>query len=183
VHLLIPPGKGDSVALLMKNLVQRYVQYINRTYERSCTLWEGRFRSCLMQSDEYVLRYIELNPVRADMVKHPRQYKWSNYCENAEDRKNKILTPHEQYLKIARNDADRRKGYRELFNAHVNQKVDDQMRESTNGNFALGNSRFQEEIEQILGRRVAKGEWVGRRGLHMRNECGLSSIFCYCYVS
>jgi len=164
VHLLITPKKGDSAALLMKNLGQRYVQYINRTYKRSGTLWEGRFRSCLTQSEDYVLacyRYIELNPVRADMVKHPRQYKWSSYCANAEGRKNEILTPHDQYLRIARGDADRRKGYRALFNAHVDQNVDDQIREATNGNFVLGNSRFQEEIEQVLGKRVTKGV-VGR---------------------
>ena len=100
VHLLLTPEEKDSVALLMKNLGQRYVQYINRTYRRSGTLWEGRFRSCLTQSEEYVLacyRYIELNPVRADMVVHPREYRWSSYCANAEGRKNKLLTPHEQY--------------------------------------------------------------------------------------
>ncbi|VAX00309.1 Transposase and inactivated derivatives [hydrothermal vent metagenome] len=63
--------------MLMKNLGQRYMQYINRTYRRSGTLWEGRFRSCLAQSEDYVLacyRYIELNPVRADIVNHPREY-------------------------------------------------------------------------------------------------------------
>ncbi len=68
VHLLVTPERKDSAALMMKNLGQRYVQYINRTYCRSGTLWEGRFRSCLAQSEAYVLacyRYIELNPVRA----------------------------------------------------------------------------------------------------------------------
>ena len=74
VHLLITPDKSDSAALLMKHLGQRYVQYINRAYQRSGTLWEGRFRSCLAQSEDYVLacyRYIELNPVRADIVEDP----------------------------------------------------------------------------------------------------------------
>jgi putative transposase len=67
---------------LMKALGQRYVQYINRTYRRSGTLWEGRYRSCLVQGDEYLLgcqRYIELNPVRAGMVEHPAEYRWSSY--------------------------------------------------------------------------------------------------------
>ena len=161
VHLLLTPEKADSAALLMKNLGQRYVQYINRTYQRSGTLWEGRFRSCLTQSEEYVLacyRYIELNPVRADMVNHPRQYKWSSYNTNAEGKRNELLTSHEQYLRISRNEAERRKGYRALFKAHVDQKVDDQIREATNGNFVLGNSRFQAEIEEMLGRRVIKGK-------------------------
>lgn len=78
VHLLLTPKKADSAALLMKHLGQRYVQYVNRVYRRSGTLWEGRFRSCLTQNEEYVLscyRYIELNPVRAAMVQHPSEKK------------------------------------------------------------------------------------------------------------
>ena len=80
VHLLVTPERADSAALTMKHLGQRYVHYINRAYKRSGTLWEGRFRSCLAQSEDYVLacyRYIELNPVRAGIVRHPREYRWS----------------------------------------------------------------------------------------------------------
>ncbi len=136
VHLLVTPKKVDSAALLMKNLGQRYVQYVNRTYRRSGTPWDGRFRSCVTQSEDYVLacyRYIELNPVRANLVDHPRQYKWSSYCANAEGRRNDLLIPHEQYLKIARNEKERRKGYRALFKAHIDQNFDDKIREATNG--------------------------------------------------
>lgn len=74
VHLLVSPSKPESASLMMKGLGQRFVQYINRTYDRSGTLWEGRFRSCLLQEEDYVLacyRYIEMNPVRAGMVEHP----------------------------------------------------------------------------------------------------------------
>ena len=93
VHLLLTPEKANSVALLMKNLGQRYVQYVNRVYRRSGTLWEGRFRSCLTQTDDYVLacyRYIELNPVRAAMVRHPRDYRWSSYPANADGKQEVI---------------------------------------------------------------------------------------------
>ena len=79
VHLLLTPEQYDSAALLMKHLGQRYVQYINRGYRRSGTLWEGRFRSCLVQERNYVLacyRYIEMNPVRAGMATHPAEYRW-----------------------------------------------------------------------------------------------------------
>ncbi len=161
VHLLLTPKKKDSAALLMKHLGQRYVQYINRTYQRSGTLWDGRFRSCLTQSEEYVLlcyRYIELNPVRANMVAHPREYTWSSYLANAEGRKNDLLTPHEEYLRIDRNDLGRRKAYRGLFKAHVDEGLEDQIREATNGNYVLGNTRFREEIAQVLGRRVMRGK-------------------------
>lgn len=160
VHLLLTPSKGDSAALLMKNLGQRYVQYINRTYRRSGTLWEGRFRSCLTQTEDYVLacyRYIELNPVRANMVSHPREYPWSSYKANAEGKKSDLLTPHEQYLRLDSQDIDRRKTYRALFKAHIDQPIDNEIRSATNGNYALGNARFQEQIEHALGRRVIKG--------------------------
>ncbi len=160
VHLLLTPEKKDSAALLMKNLSQQYVQYVNRAYKRSGTLWEGRFRSCLVQSEAYVLacyRYIELNPVRADMVGHPRQYRWSSYCANAEGRINQLLIPHEQYLKIDRESLVRRKGYRALFKADIDLKSDDAIREATNGNFVLGSGRFQAEMAKTLGRRVTKG--------------------------
>lgn len=82
VHLLISADQTETPGALMKALGQRYVQYVNRTYRRSGTLWEGRFRSCLIQEESYLLscyRYIELNPVRANMVEHPEQYRWPSY--------------------------------------------------------------------------------------------------------
>jgi len=87
-------------------------------------LWGGQFRSCLLD--------------------HSRTYKWSSYCVNAEVRKIIHLTPYEQYLAISRYEVDRRrKEYRAFFKVHVDQKIDDQIREASNGNFLLGNSCFQ----------------------------------------
>ena len=86
VHLLATPRAANACALLMKNLGQRYVQYVNRSRERTGTLWEGRFRSCIAQSERYVMacyRYIELNPVRAGMVARAGDYRWSSYLANA----------------------------------------------------------------------------------------------------
>jgi putative transposase len=160
VHLLLTPEKANSVALLMKNLGQRYVQYVNRVYRRSGTLWEGRFRSCLTQTDDYVLacyRYIELNPVRAAMVRHPRDYRWSSYSANADGKTDRLLTPHEQYLRLGRSDTVRRESYRALIKAHLDAPLVDQIRQATNGNHALGSVRFQAEIEAALGRRAKRG--------------------------
>lgn len=160
VHLLLTPQRTDGAALLMKQLGQRYVQAINRTYRRSGTLWEGRFRSCLARSEDYVLacsRYIELNPVRADMVKHPRQYRWSSYRANAEGRANALLTPHDLYNRLGKSAASRQEAYRGLFKAHMDEDMLDQIRNATNGNYVLGSTRFQEEIGRMLGRRVIKG--------------------------
>src|SRR5687768_17352940 len=97
VHLLLTPSAADACAILMRNLGQRYVQYFNRRYERSGTLWEGRPRSCLVESARYVIachRYIELNPVRAGMEQSAPAYRWSSHNGNAGQVDNKLLSPH-----------------------------------------------------------------------------------------
>ena len=160
VHLLITPAREDSAGLLMKHLGQRYVQYINRTYQRSGTLWEGRFRSCLTQSEEYVLacyRYIELNPVRAGMVMRPQDYRWTSYHANGLGKANALLTPQDEYRRLGKNDEERREAYRALFKPHMEPERIDEIRDATNGNFALGGKRFQQRIESALGRRAIRG--------------------------
>ena len=145
----------------MKHLGQRYVQYVNRTYRRSGTLWEGRFRSCLTQSEDYVLacyRYIELNPVRAGMVRHPRDYRWSSFHTNGDGKQDALVTPHEQYLGLDRNEALRREAYRALFKAQLDPQVISQIRLATNGNVVLGSKRFEEQIAKMLKRRVTRGK-------------------------
>ena len=101
VHLLITPAQRESTANMMKLVAQYHTQYINRTYERSGTLWEGRFKSCLSREESYILtcyRYIELNPVRAGMVTHPDKYPWSSYGRNGGEQFDPMLTPHQHYL-------------------------------------------------------------------------------------
>ncbi|BCT66559.1 transposase [Nitrosospira sp. NRS527] len=161
VHLLLTPEKADSASLLMKHLGQRYVQYVNRTHRRSGTLWEGRFRSCLIQAEDYLLacyRYIELNPVRAGMVRHPRDYRWSSYITNAEGIPNRLIRPHDQYLCLAQSNTQRRIAYRDLFKTDLDADVLSQIRDSTNGNFVLGAERFQKEIESTLNQRATRGK-------------------------
>ena len=161
VHLLVTPAHADSAALLMKHLGQRYVQYVNRAYRRSGTLWEGRFRSCLVQSEVYLLacyRYIELNPVRGGIARHPRDYRWSSYHANALGKADPLLTAHEEYLRLDRDDSSRREAYRELFRLQPDAETLDQIRGATNGNFALGRESFHREIERALGRRARPGK-------------------------
>lgn len=164
VHLLLTPTRRESAGLLMKHLGQRYVQYINRCYDRTGTLWEGRFRSCLAQNDRYVLtcyRYIELNPVRAKMVPHPRDYPWSSYRSNAEGHPDALLTPHPDYLGLGSRESERLDAYRELFSAHLEAERIAEIRQATNGNYALGDEEFRAEIARMLSRRVTPG--VGGR--------------------
>jgi putative transposase len=161
VHLLLTPARVESLGGLMKALGQRYVQYVNRTYRRSGTLWEGRFRSCLMQDEAYVLacyRYIELNPVRAGMVAHPGEYRWSSFRANALGETNALLSPHPIYLAQGLDEESRMAAYRELFRFELEPGLVDEIRQATNGNFVLGNARFVADIEQVLGRRVVRGK-------------------------
>jgi putative transposase len=161
VHLLLTPQEAEGGSLLMKHLGQRYVQHVNRAYRRSGTLWEGRFRSCLAQEEGYVLacqRYLELNPVRAQMVKHPRHYRWSSYRTNAEGKASAFLTPHPQYLALGSTDETRREGYRQLFRSELDPHVVQDIRDATNGNLALGGERFKRQVEMMLGRRVSRGQ-------------------------
>lgn len=161
VHLLLTTAASDGVAALMKALGQRYVQYVNRSYRRSGTLWEGRYRSCLVQEESYLLtcqRYIELNPVRAGMVRHPAEYLWSSYRANAQGEASGLITPHPQYLAQGADATARQLAYRELFRHELEPGVVDAIRQATNGNYALGDGRFGEQIAQALGRRVQPGK-------------------------
>jgi putative transposase len=148
---------------MMKHVNQRYVQYVNRTYERSGTLWEGRFKSCLTQSDSYALacyRYIELNPVRASIVDHPKAYRWSSYLANAQGWANNLVTPHSIYLALGTDDHERRHRYRALVQSGIDGDTVEKIRDATNRNRTLGDRRFEETIATIVG----KGIGYGRRG-------------------
>lgn len=135
------------------------MQYINRTYKRSGTLWEGRFRSCVAQEDNYLLicqRYIELNPVRANMVNKLEEYKWSSYRHYAEGEVSEQLTPHFIYQSLGVTNKLRQKNYCELFKGGLEPRLVNNIREATNGNFVLGDSRFTEEISDALKQRVVR---------------------------
>ena len=160
VHLLVSPVSRHGVGGLMKRLGQRYVQYINRTYKRSGTLWEGRFRSCLVQEESYLLacqRYIEMNPVRANMVGHPAEYCWSSYWVSAQSGQSDVVQHHPLYLALGDSPVDRQINYRELFRMGLEPDMVDKIRSATNGNYVLGDSVFAQQIEQSLGRRVQPG--------------------------
>jgi putative transposase len=161
VHLLVTPTKRSSVGTLMKCLGQRYVQYINRTYQRDGTLWEGRFRSCVAQQERYLLtcqKYIELNPVRAGLVEHPGEYYWSSYRANAQGEASELLDYHLLYKNLGRTCTERLAAYRELFRSPLESGTEDEIRNATNGNYGLGDEQFIAEIESVLGRRITPGK-------------------------
>jgi putative transposase len=144
----------------MKGVGQRYVQYVNRTYRRIGPLFEGRFRSSLVEADGYLLacqRYIELNPVRAGMGAAPADYPWSSYRANALGADDPVLAPHPLYLVLGDSPERRQAAYRTLFADRLSEELLTRIRESVNGGDVLGHSRFAREVAAMLGRRTWKG--------------------------
>lgn len=161
VHLLVTPAAEESAAALMQSLGQRYTQHINRTYARTGTLWEGRFKSGLIQDRHYLLkcmRYIELNPVRAAMVQHPAEYPWSSYRCNAQGDADGVVTPHAEYLQLAGENTARASAYRELFRQSLEPGIVDQIRQATHSNLVLGHPVFAEQVEAMLKQKVTMGK-------------------------
>ena len=158
VHVLVTPNDPTSLPKTFQSLGRRYVQYVNAIYDRTGTLWEGRYRATLIDSEAYLLtccRYIELNPVRAGMVAHPREYRWSSYQFHARGQADSLLTPHELYLALGRTRAARQQAYRELFRSHLSQQTIDEIREATNKAWVLGSARFKGQLAKKTKRRVA----------------------------
>ena len=159
VHLLLTPATTDGASLLMKYVAQRYAQYVNRSYERSGALWEGRFKSSLVQRQRYFLncqRYIELNPVRAGIVPNPVDYPWSSFRPNAGLAESTLIAPHEVFLALGNSGAERGAAYLDFFNSEMREEDLHQIRNAASGGFALGDEQFQHEMSEMLGTRVRR---------------------------
>ena len=160
VHLLCTPQTEKAISNMIQSLGRMYVRYFNYTYKRSGTLWEGRFKSSLVQSERYLLelyRYIELNPVRANMVSEPSEYNWSSYQCNGLGEISELQTPHPEYLALGKNSQERQAKYRALFKAHLTKPLIDEIRKSINKGLALGDDRFTSQIETLTKKRVTAG--------------------------
>jgi putative transposase len=157
VHLLTTSSTEAGISKMMQMLGLQYVRYFNNTYQRSGTLWEGRFKSCVVDAEEYLLvcqRYIELNPVRAGMVSAPEEYAWSSYRANGLGKHTKLWSPHPAYQQLGANPEERIKAYQQLFRGHLDTTTISQIRLATNSGMAIGNDRFRSKIEKVTGRRV-----------------------------
>ena len=154
VHLLLTPSADGACAGLMRDLGQRYVQYFNRQHERTGTLWEGRFRSCVAESAHYVLgcyRYIELNPVRAGMVDHPSGYLWSSFAVNGGRRSDPLITPHAEFEALAADADERYPAYRRLFDTGLDPVLVLGIRNATNAGYPLASDVFKANVLAPLG--------------------------------
>lgn len=155
VHMLVTPSTLGALASMMQSIGRNYVSYVNATYRRSGTLWEGRYKSCLVDADEYLLtcyRYIELNPVRAGLVGEPSAYPWSSYGFNGLGDHDPLIVPHTQYVALGCDTEERLRAYRRLFASDIDKARLDEIRTYIQQQRALGSSAFQDQIENTLGR-------------------------------
>lgn len=155
VHLLVTPSTEHGLGKVVQMVGRYYVQYFNHQYHRTGTLWEGRYKASLLDSERYLLtcqRYIEMNPVRAGMVDHPAEYPWSSYRTNAVGEPSRLVTPHELYLRLGGTLDERRSAYRALFNHALSEETMEEIRDAANKGWALAGPRFLQEIEGMLGR-------------------------------
>lgn len=160
VHLLATPMTKHAISEMMQALGRRYVRYINTKYNRTGTLWEGRFKSCLIDSEKYLItcmQYIEMNPVRACMVQHPGEYLWSSYQHNAQGKASTLLAAHPVYTSLAETPEDRKKIYRELLTQQLGETIIDDIREALNHELVLGRSFFKDKVAQLTQRQTKPG--------------------------
>ena len=156
VHLLLTPERANRVPQVLISVGRRYVQYINRTYGRTGTLWDGRYKSSLVQAESYLLLcqcYIELNPVRAQMVTDTSDYRWSSYRANGLGQCDQLLTPHSLYLAMGVDDNSRCAVYRDLFGCALEDLPLAELRMALNQDQPIGNDRFYQDIEAMTGQR------------------------------
>lgn len=157
VHLLVTPLQPGALGVMMQDLGRRYVRVVNTIHGRTGTLWEARFKSSLVDSENYLLicqRYIELNPVRAGLAAHPGAYAWSSYAHYAGRIVSDLITEHPVYLRLASTAAERRAAYLSLFEHSLDERLVAGIRDAINSDSALGSETFLDDAEAKLGRSV-----------------------------
>lgn len=158
VHLLVTPDDDNSASKMMQQIGRRYVLCFNRSHRRSGTLWEGRFRSSLIETDDYLLacqRYIELNPVRARIVSCPSLYRWSSYRANAFGEPASWITPHSIWTDLGISAEARHRNYRKLFADDVDARV---FRNACQKGLPVGSASWRAKLESEHGVRFGSGK-------------------------
>ena len=166
VHLLVSGKNKHDIPNMMQSLGRSFVRYINIIYQRTGTLWEGRYKSSIVSTSRYFLavsRYIELNPIRAKMVVLPGEYPWSSYRHNAMGLPIDLISEHDEYNCLAKTKTARIRAYRQLFGNELSTEHLDEIRLCTNKGWVIGDEKFKREIELVLNRKVRNLEWGGDR--------------------
>ncbi len=158
-HLLLTPQTPDGLPQMMQALGRRYVRYFNDSQQRSGTLWEGRYKSALIQSERYLLAcmaYIDLNPLRAGLVAAPGDYPWSSYGHYTGLRIDKLITPHALMWELGNTPFAREAAYADLVQAGINPAQQAALMDSALRGWALGEPDFVADLQKRTDRRVAR---------------------------
>ena len=161
IHVLATPSIDGGLPKMMQALGRHYVRYFNKRHRRTGTLFEGRYKSCVVDCDSYVLacsRYIEMNPVRAGLTARPGEYYWSSYRSNAHGRPCEFTQPHSTYIGLGRTPGDRMVAYRRLFDLDLSELVLEDIRSATHRGHALGSENFKRAIEASSGVKLTPGK-------------------------
>jgi putative transposase len=156
-HLALTAPRPAALSRVMQSLGRRYVGHVNRSEGRTGTLWEGRYKSTILDSETYLLaclRYIEANPLRARMVARAEDHPWSSYPHNALGRPDALLVPHETYQALGASAAERQAEYRALFAQGLDAELLDTLRDAIQRGWTPGSDRFKRDVEQALGART-----------------------------
>lgn len=154
-HLLGTPREAGRISAMMQALGRRYVQWINKRRSRTGTLFDGRFKASLVDSERYLLccyRYIELNPVRAGLAAGPVDYPWSSYRCNALGQADELLTPHATITALGETPDQRQSAYRAFVAEGVSAYEREAIRDHLMQGRALGSAEFQAQVEAVVGR-------------------------------
>jgi putative transposase len=157
VHLLATGHDSRSAPRTIQSVGRRYVAYFNGRYGRTGTLWEGRYRSTLVETDRYLFachRYIDMNPVRAGLAAHPAAYRWSSHRFYAVGCKDELPTPHSLLRDMAATETERRKAYMRLFDRPLDDEILERIRFCSNKGWALGSDEFCESVGSAAQRRA-----------------------------
>ena len=160
VKLLVTPYSKDALSLMMRSLSSRYAQHVNHVHQRTGSLWGGRFKSSIVDSEHYLLtcyRYIELDPVRSRMVTDPANYPWSSYDCHARGVRDSVIHDHPLFLRLGATPQVRALAYRELFRHPIDDRELGEIRSAVNVGLVLGGDAFKDEIERVVARRVRPG--------------------------
>jgi putative transposase len=176
LHLLVTPADKGQLTKFMQSMANRYVRYFNAKHQRTGTLWEGRYKSCLVDSDQYLFslyKYIEMNPIRAGMVKNIVDYKWSSYRHNALGQMDSLVAEHPLYKDLGENVEQRSENYRKIFSDLNSTEKETQITEATMRGEVYGSDKFHSKISQLIVRSTKLASHGGdRKSEEYKNQVG-----------
>ena len=176
LHLLITPEDKEQLGKFMQSMANRYSRYFNLKHHRTGTMWEGRFKSCLVDSEHYLFslyKYIEMNPVVAGMVDDAADYRWSSYSHNAIGQIDPLITEHELYKNLGENTVERFENYRKIFSKLNLSKQENQIEEATMRGEVYGSKDFHNRIKQLISRSTKLTSHGGdRKSEDYKNQAG-----------